>query len=67
MFSYKPLWMTLIEKELKKTDLCELIGIAGSTLAKMGKNEYVALEVINRICQYLDVPVEKVIRYVKDE
>ena len=43
--TYAPLWDTLKSKELKKTDLCTLSGLSRNTLAKMGKEEYVALEV----------------------
>ena len=48
--TYAPLWDTLKNKELKKTDLCNLAGLSRNTLAKMGKEEYVALEVVERIC-----------------
>lgn len=38
MLSYKPLWKTLITKNLKKTDLVNNKIILSSTLAKLGKN-----------------------------
>jgi DNA-binding Xre family transcriptional regulator len=43
------------------------IGISKSTLAKMGHDENVSLEVICRICAYLDCSVEDVmeIKYVR--
>lgn len=63
--SYKPLWVTLAEKGLKKTYLITAAEISGSTLAKMGKSEYISLDVLERICSALDVPVEKVIKFEK--
>lgn len=65
MISYNPLWKTLIDKGMKKTDLCSVVGIGISTLAKMGKNEYVALAVIERICLALDCNVEDVVEIKK--
>jgi DNA-binding Xre family transcriptional regulator len=51
--SYKPLWKLLIDKEMEKSELRTATGIAGSTLAKMYHNEYVALDVLVRICNTL--------------
>lgn len=36
---------------MKKTDLMEQIGISSGTLAKMGRNEEVALSVLTKICE----------------
>lgn len=46
---------------MTKTQLREGIGMSTSTLAKMSKGEYVSLETIDNICQYLDCRVEEVI------
>ena len=59
--TYAPLWDTLKSKELKKTDLCALAGLSRNTLAKMGKEEYVALEVVERICNGLSCRVQDVV------
>lgn len=67
MISYKRLYKLLIDKDLKKTDLKTLIGISSSTLAKLNKNEYVALEVIDKMCATLDCQPEDIIEYVPDE
>ena len=48
--SYNPLWKHLIEIEMTRTQMAEWVGISRNTLAKMGRNEYVALEIIERIC-----------------
>lgn len=46
---------------MTKTQLREAVGFSTSTLAKMTKGEYVSLETIDNICQYLDCKVEEVI------
>ena len=48
--NYKKLWKLLIDKEMTKTELRMQTNIASSTLSKMGRNEYVSLEVLVRIC-----------------
>lgn len=65
--SYRPLWVSLAERGLKKGFLKEPpISLSTATLAKMGKDEPVALEVVERICLALDIPVEKVLKVDKD-
>ncbi len=65
MISFQPLFITLIKKNMTKTDLRKAVGFSTATLAKMSKNEYISMEVIDSICKYLDVQVEDVIEYVK--
>ena len=59
--SFNPLWKRLIDLQMTKTELQVEVGISRSTLAKMRNNEYVALEVIERICNTLDCDVADVI------
>lgn len=66
MIIYKPLWKTLIEKDMKKMDLVEDGTVSRGTLAKMGKNQKVSLEVVERICKRLQCRVEEVIAYNED-
>lgn len=51
--SYVKLWKLLIERKLKKTDLLGLSGISSSTLAKLGHDEYVSMESLEKICSSL--------------
>lgn len=66
IITYKPLWKTLIEKDMKKMDLVEDGIVSRGTLAKMGKNQKVSLEVVERICKRLQCRVEEVIAYNED-
>ena len=37
--SYKKLWKLLIDRDMKKKDLCAAAGISHASVAKLGKNE----------------------------
>lgn len=67
MISYKPLWRTLLEREMKKTDLLDVVGISRGTLTKLSKNEPVSVKIIDRICEKLEIEVTDVVEYVKSE
>ena len=55
--SYDPLWKTLIDKKLTKTELAKRIVLSKATMAKMGKNEMVTLDVIGRTCAELQISI----------
>ena len=52
--SYKKLWKLLIDRDMKKKDLCAAAGISHASMAKFGKNENVTLPVLLNICEYLE-------------
>ena len=51
--SYKKLWKLLIDRDMKKRDLCELAGISSASMAKLGKNENINTSILVRICEAL--------------
>lgn len=63
-FSYNPLWKLLIDKKMTKEDLRVKIETSPATIAKMGKGENVSMDVLDRICSYLNCRVEDVIEHV---
>ncbi|MFB6365469.1 helix-turn-helix domain-containing protein [Paenibacillus elgii] len=66
-FSYKPLWKLLVDQELTKTEFRESLGLSTATLAKLGKNEYVSLEVIDKICTHFGVQPNDIMEHNKDQ
>lgn len=64
---YNNLWKLLIDKNKKRTDLITGAKISTSTLAKMGKNEYVSLKNIDRICNYLDCDINDILEFIKEK
>lgn len=63
--SYNKLWKLLIDKNLNKTKLRDMTKISNQTLSKLSKNQYVTLEVLERICICLDCNIEDVVEYVE--
>ena len=59
--SYKPLWKLLIDKDLKKKDLCEMAGISPASVTKMGKCGHVTTETLEKICLALGCRVEDIL------
>lgn len=57
---YKRLWKLLIDKDIKKKELCEKAGISPSSLTKMGKGGHVTTEVLAKICSALDCTVDDI-------
>ncbi len=51
--NYNKLWKLLIDKDIKKSQLREAVGVSKSTFAKLGKNENVTLPILLSICDYL--------------
>ena len=65
-YRYNRLWKILIDKEMNKVGLRDAAGITSATLAKLGKNQNVSMEVLGRICRVLDCDVGDVVEYVNE-
>ena len=59
--SYNKLWKLLIDKGMMKKDLMAATNITASTMAKMGKNEPVSLEILMRFCKALECNIGDII------
>ena len=64
--SYKKLWKLLIDKDMKKKDLCEKAGISPASVTKMGRNGHVTTEILEKICTALDCTIEDIIEMLPD-
>lgn len=63
--SYDNLWKLLIDKKLKRTDLKELCGISSNVLAKLGKDEPISMESLEKICNALNCNIDDVVSFVE--
>ena len=65
--SYNKLWKLLIDKGMTKTQMRFKADISTTTLAKLGKNETVSMEVLLKICKVLDCNVGDIMDVIKEE
>lgn len=65
--SYKKLWKILIDREMYKKDLRMMAGLSTNAIAKLGKNENVSTEVLEKICKALDCEISDIMEFVKTE
>lgn len=65
--SYNKLWKLLIDKGMTKTEMRLKADISTTTLAKMGKNETVSMEVLLRICKVLKCDISDIMEITKEE
>ncbi len=65
--SYKKLWKLLIDKDMKKKDLCAKAGISTASVTKMGKGGHVTTEVLAKICKALDCTVDDIMEIVTED
>ena len=64
---YNGLWKILIDSTLQKKDFTEELNISSATIAKMGKGEQVSMDVLERICTYLDCNIGDIMSFEKEE
>lgn len=62
--SYKKLWKLLIDRDMKKKDLCAMAGISHASVAKLGKNENVTTDVLVKICVALKCDIGDIMEIV---
>ena len=65
--SYKKLWKLLIDRDMKKKDLCEAAGISHASVAKLGKNENVTTYVLVKICTALECDISDIMEIIEIE
>ncbi len=64
---YSGLWKILIDKKMNKSQLREAAHISTNAVAKLGKNESVSLDTLERICDALDCKIGEVVTFVTDK
>ncbi len=67
IISYNKLWKLLIDKNMKKKDLQRLSGISSATISKLGRNENVNTEILQKICAALNCDICDVMEFVPNK
>lgn len=64
--SYDKLWKLLIDKKMNRSALKDMAGISFNVLAKLGKEEPVSLESLNKICKALKCDIGDIMEFTDD-
>ena len=64
--SYNKLWKMLIDKNISKTELTHLAGIMTNAMAKLGRNEDVRVNTLEKLCTSLDCKLDDIVEFVPD-
>lgn len=64
--SYNKLWKMLIDKNMSKTELTHLAGISTNAMAKLGKNEDVRVNILEKLCTSLDCKLDDIVEFVPE-
>ena len=64
--SYNKLWKLMIEKKLSKTELTHIAGISTNAMAKLGRDEDVRVNILEKICIALDCNVEDIVEFIAE-
>lgn len=59
--TYKKLWKLLIDKEMNKTQLKEAAQVSTNVIAKLGKDEPVAMDSLIKIAETLKVDIGDIV------
>lgn len=65
--SYDKLWKMLIDRKMNRTELKDAAGISFNVLAKMGRNEFISMESLYKICVTLNCSIDDVMEFTSDE
>lgn len=65
--SYKKLWKLLIDREMMKKDLAQKAGISNASIAKLGRNENVNVDILLKICVALECEISDILEIVSNE
>lgn len=64
--SYNKLWKLMIDKKINKTQLCKAAGITTNAMAKLGRDETVTQETLEKICVALNCTLDDIVETFPD-
>ena len=65
--SYNKLFKLMIDRKIRKGELCKAAGISSGSLLKISKDENIYVDILARICGALGCDFVDIMEYVPDE
>jgi len=66
-FSYKKLFKLLIDRNMKKKDLCEAAKISTTSVTKLCNDQNVNTEILEKICEALRCDIADIVEVVHNQ
>ena len=63
MRSYNKLWKLMIDKKMNKTQLRQAANITTNAMAKLGRDESVPVETLEKICDVLGCTIDDIMDF----
>ena len=67
ILDYNKLWKLMIDKNINKTELCKQAKISTNAMAKMGRNEFVSMESLHKICHTLSCDIGEIMEFTDND
>ena len=65
--SYDKLWKMLIDVKMNRTELKNAAGISSNIVAKLGRNEFVSMESLYKICLTLNCNIGDIVDNIPED
>ena len=65
--SYKKLFKILLDRDMKKKEFRDFVGISYSTMSKLEKGENTTVEVLEKICLKLGCGINDIMEILPDD
>lgn len=66
MITYEPFRIYVAANNIKKKDIMENTGISPATMNKLKHDKPVSIEIIERLCSFLQCEIAEIVRYDKE-
>ena len=63
---YDKLWKLMKANKMKKQDLAKAAELSSYMMAQLGKDEYVSLEVIAKLCKVFHCDVGDIVEFIEE-
>jgi putative transcriptional regulator len=64
--NYKKLWVKIAENEMSRAEFRKKVDISPNTLTKLNQNENVSLDIIIKICEFLNCDIGDVCEIIEN-
>ena len=65
--SYNKLFKLLIDKQMKKGELCERAGISTASIGKMAKGQNMNVDILVKVCAVLNCTLDDIVELIPND